>query len=254
MRGGGGRLAGKIALVTGAGAGIGRATARAFAREGAAVAIVDVDGPAAETTAREVAGPGGRALALPADVADPAQARRTVRETIAGFGRLDILVNNAAVATRRAFLEISEAEWRRVLDVNLTGAFLMMQAALPQMLGQGAGVIVNVSSLAGRSMSVINGAHYSASKAALLGLTRHVAREVAGSGVRVNAVAPATVRTALLTGDLRPGELEALVGRIPMGRLGEPEEVAAAICFLASDEAGYITGATLDVNGGLLMI
>jgi len=250
----GGRLGGKVALITGAGAGIGRATALAFAREGAGVAVVDVNGPGAEEISREIAELGGRALPFQADVADSVQVRRAVRETIAGFGRLDILVNNAAIATRQPFLEIPEAEWRRVLDVNLTGAFLMMQAALPQMLSQGAGIIINVSSLAGRTMSVANGAHYSASKAALLGLTRHVAREVAGSGVRVNAVAPATVRTGFLTEQLRPEELEALVGRIPLGRLGEPEEVAAAICFLASDEAGYITGATLDVNGGLLMI
>lgn len=254
MRGEGGRLAGKTALITGAAAGIGRATALAFAREGASVSIVDVNGPAADVTAREVSERGARALAFHADVADSAQAHRAVRETIAGFGRLDILVNNAAISTRRTFLEIPEAEWRKVLDVNLTGAFLMMQAALPQMLSQGAGVIINVSSLAGRTMSVANGAHYSVSKAALLGLTSHVAREVAGTGVRVNAVAPATIRTPFLTDGFRPGELETLLGRIPLGRLGEPEEVAAAICFLASDEAGYITGATLDINGGLLML
>jgi 3-oxoacyl-[acyl-carrier protein] reductase len=167
-------------------------------------------------------------------------------------GRLDILVNNAAVSLQRPFFEIDVAEWDEVMAVNLRGTFFGCQIAGRIMRNQGSGRIVNLSSLAGQAGSIVNGAHYSASKGAVLALTKVVARELAPHGVTVNAVAPAAIAGPVMAA-LPPGQVESLERSIPVGRLGTAEEVAALVSFLASDEAAFVTGATFDVNGGLLM-
>lgn len=245
-------LTGKRALVTGGGAGIGRAVCLGLARAGASVAVMDLSAAAAEAVAEEVRALGRQGLALAASVADGAEVEGAVAEAARAFGGLDILVNNAGYARpSKTVMEIAEAQWDQVLAVNLKGPFLLAKAALPHM-GSG-GRIINISSLAGRSTSVLMGADYTASKAGLLGFTRHLARELAPRGILVNAVCPGTVETGFIQGT-DPAVREAAAKAVPLGRFGRPDEVAALVLFLASDLSSYMTGATLDVNGGLLMI
>jgi 3-oxoacyl-[acyl-carrier protein] reductase len=177
-----------------------------------------------------------------------------VTEVRERFGRLDILVNNAAAAYSTRFEQISEEEWRRALDVNLTAAFLCIQAAVPAMKSRGYGRVINLSSTAGKSVSTLGGAHYTASKAGLLGLTRAAAKELGPFGITVNAVCPGLIDTELTREHATPEELAAHARSFPIQRLGTATEVADLICFLASEQAGYITGAALDINGGDLMI
>jgi 3-oxoacyl-[acyl-carrier protein] reductase len=242
-------LCGKIALVTGGASGIGRAVAQALAREGVAVAIGDVDEAAAAVVAGEVTQGDVRGLAVPLDVGCEASCLAAVEQVTSVLGPVDILVNNAGICPFRALDEITGEEWDRVLQVNLKGAFVLSQAVLRGMLARGWGRIVNVSSMAGQVGGLAVGAHYSASKAGLICLAKSVARVGAGRGVTVNAVAPAFIRTPLFTEE----ELARHAAQIPVGRAGEPEEVADAVAFLVSARAGFITGATLDLNGGLLM-
>jgi NAD(P)-dependent dehydrogenase (short-subunit alcohol dehydrogenase family) len=242
-------LRGKIALVTGGASGIGRAVAQALAREGVAVAIGDVDGAAAAIVAGEVTQGEVRGLAVPLDVGREASCLAAVAQVTSALGPVDILVNNAGICPFRALDEITGDEWDRVLQVNLKGAFILSQAVLPGMLARGWGRIVNVSSMAGQVGGLAVGAHYSASKAGLICLAKSVARVGAGRGVTVNAVAPAFIRTPLFAEE----ELARHAAQIPVGRAGEPEEVADAVAFLVSARAGFITGATLDLNGGLFM-
>jgi NAD(P)-dependent dehydrogenase (short-subunit alcohol dehydrogenase family) len=244
-----GRLTGKIALVTGAGRGIGQATALALAAEGAAVAVTDLAGH--DETAAQVQAYGGQALALRMDVTDGAQVRAAVARTVERFGGLQILVNNAGVGWPRPLAEISEEEWDRVLAIDLKGPFLCIQAAAPHLAPGSA--VVNLASLAGRSSSPLQGCFYSAAKAGLLGLTRHLARELGPSGIRVNAICPGPVDTDLLRDTSTQSDLDRFVASIPLRRLGTPDDIARAIVFLASDDAGYITGAALDANGGIFM-
>lgn len=242
-------LQGKTALVTGAASGIGRATALALAREGVAVAFGDLDRDRLHAAAQEAASAGLSAISVPIDVSledDCSAALRRVREE---FGRVDILVNNAGVLSCQKLDEISSAEWDRVFAVNLRGAFLLSRDVLPKMMARQWGRIVNVSSMAGKVGGLVAGAHYSASKAALICLTKTLARVGAAAGVTVNAVAPAFIRTPLFTDE----QLAAEVKGIPMGRAGEPEEIADVIAFLASERAGFITGHTVDINGGIFM-
>ena len=244
-----GRLVGRVALVTGAGGGIGQATVERLAAESAAVVCGDLRGY--EPVVEAVRAAGGRALGVDLDVTQAASARAAVEAAIAEFGQLHILVNNAGIAQRALLEQLSEADWDRLLAVNLKGPFLCSQAAASYL--EGGGAIVNVASLAGRSSSPLQGCHYSASKAGLLGLTRHLARELGPRHIRVNAVCPGPIMTNMLTRSTSNERLADLAAQVPVGRAGTPEDIASVIAFLASDDAAYINGASLDANGGIFM-
>ena len=243
------RLQGKHALVTGAGRGIGLAIAKALAREGASVAIADLDGGRAEAAAASV---GGRALSIRADVADPESVAAMVGTALEAFGRLDILVNNAGIGGNTPFLETSLEEWRRILDVNLTGAFLVAQAAAREMVrAGGGGRIVNIASLSGQ-----RGGHgraaYGSAKAGLELLTKVMAVELAPHGINVNAIAPGPIETEIARFMHDEATRAAYHYLVPMSRYGTPEEIADAAVFLCSDESRYVQGHTLNVDGGFL--
>lgn len=243
-------LAGRVAFVTGAARGIGLATATALSQRGACVAVVDVDQPALESATQSL---GDGALALQADVSQQSDVRQAIGRTVERFGGLDILVNNAGICPLRDFADVTEEEWDRVLAINLKGAFFCCQAALPHLQKSGErGRVVNISSVAGQSGGVLAPIHYSASKAGLIVLTKTLARILAPDRATVNCVAPGTTATDLT--DAWAEELrERVKAAIPLGRLGQPEEIAEAVCFLVSDKAAFVTGATLDVNGGLFI-
>jgi 2-hydroxycyclohexanecarboxyl-CoA dehydrogenase len=247
----------RIALVTGGARGIGRAIALALAEEGQAIAVGDVSGDEAEETVSAIEAAGGRAAALPLDVTDSGSVTEAVRQVEKLLGRVEVLVNNAGWDELRPFLETDEAFWERVLDINFTGALRTTKAVLPGMVEAGWGRIVSIGSDAARVGSSQESV-YAGAKAALIGFTKTIARETARSGVTANVVCPGPTRTALLermaAADQAGGALvEALTRAVPMRRLGEPEDVAAAVAFLASERAGYITGQTLSVSGGLTM-
>lgn len=245
-------FAGRSVLVTGSGRGIGASIARVFAERGAKVAVNDVDQAAGEQTVGEIVARGHHAAFFGADVTAEPAVRSMCEQIGERFGTLDILVNNAGILSTSPTETLELEAWERTLSVNLTGAFICCQTVLPAMRARRYGKIVNISSLAGESGGIVVGADYSASKGGLLALTRKLALETAAFGITVNAIAPGTTRSAM--SDALPEEdRAALVARIPVGRLGEPLDIAYAACFLASDEASFITGATLDVNGGLLM-
>jgi len=254
LAGGGarGRLEGRVALVTGAGSGIGRACAQRFAAEGARVFVNDVRPEAAEAVAKEIVAAGGRAEALPADVSDAAQVDAMVRAAAERGGRLDVLVNNAAAPHGASVEDTTDADWRRVQSVTLDGVFFGVRAALRVMRAQGAGAIVNVSSGAGLGGEPMLGA-YGAAKAAVINLTQTAAVENARHGVRVNAICPGAIETPPLLAwvDYVPGGRAAWEAQIPQRRLGRPEEIAAVALFLASDEASYVNGAVVVADGAV---
>ena len=241
----------KVALVTGASQGIGRDTALALAQAGAKVAV------AARTAARlaelvqEISGAGGLALAVPMDVADAEQVKAGFKQVLEKFGRLDILVNNAVITRDALAVRMKAEDWEAVLRTNLTGAHMCIQQALGTMMRQRAGRIINITSVVAQSGNA-GQANYVAAKAGLIGLTKAIAIEVASRNITVNAVAPGFIETPM-TDVLSEKVKEELKTRIPLGRMGAARDVAAAIVFLASDEAGYITGHTLDVNGGMYL-
>src|SRR5262245_1247362 len=242
---------GRVAIVTGAARGLGRAAAARLHERGASVAVNVRDRERAEHTARAI---GERALAVPGDIAADGVPEAIVRQTLERFGRVDILINNAALPLTTRFEQIAAEEWRRALDVNLTAPFLLIQAVLPAMKRQRYGRIVNISSTAGRMVSTLGGAHYTASKTGLLGLTRAAAKELGVHGITVNAVCPGMIDTELTRESASGEQLERLAQSYPIPRLGTALEVADLICFIASEQAGYITGASLDINGGDLML
>lgn len=244
-----GRLASHGAIVTGAARGLGRAIAERLAAEGAAVAIADVDLPSAEAAARALHNAGGRALAVPVDVRHGDSVAAAMRQTVAALGVLDILVNNAGVVRDKRLEEMSDDDWDVVLDVDLRGYFVCARAALPHLRARGWGRIVNISSRA--YLGNPGQANYSAAKAGVVGMTRALSMELARDGITVNAVAPGAIDTALVRDHPRSAEIiERAIKVQPIKRLGTPEDVAAAVAFLCSDDAGFISGDVLHVSGG----
>jgi len=245
------RLQGRVTAITGGALGIGRATALLFAAEGATVALGDVEIAGAEAVAKEIVGRGGRAIAVGVDVGDAGQVQAFVDRVVAEFGRLDVMFANAGIAHSAPFLEHPQAQWHRVLRVNLTGVFLCCQAAARQMVTQGGGGrIITTASING-FRGVENLVGYNAAKAGVIELTKTMAVELAKHRIAVNAIAPAQIDTRL-TRTLPEEARQRRVARIPMGRFGEADEVARAALFLASDDASFVTGHTLAVDGGYL--
>jgi 3-oxoacyl-[acyl-carrier protein] reductase len=242
----------KVALVTGAGQGIGKATALRFARHGAMVGVLDWNEEAAAATASVIQEMGGLSLALSADVADASAVRDCVGKLRAHFGGVHVLVNNAGFDRPGGFLKVSTDDFRVVLEVHLLGAVNCCQACGPLMIEQGDGRIVNVSSIYGKIGSKGESA-YSSAKAGLIGLTKSLAREWGSKGIRVNVVLPGLTDTPTIRDKMHPKFREAIIADTPLGRVAEPDEIAAAITFLASDDASFITGAVLDVAGGWSM-
>jgi len=244
-------FAGRVAVITGAWRGLGRAAVARLHERGASVAVNVRESERAEALANEI---GARAFAVPGDLAADGVPDQIVRGTLDRFGRIDILVNNAALPLSTRFPDVTAEEWRRVLEINLTAPFLMTKAVFPAMRAQHYGRIINISSSAGRMVSTLGGAHYTASKAGLLGLTRATAKELGKFGITVNAICPGMIDTELTRERASDEVLERLAANYPVPRLGTALEVADLICFAASEAAGYITGASLDINGGDLMM
>ena len=234
---------------------MGKATALTLARDGAAVLVNDVRRELAQAVVQEIKAAGGQALAYVADVSDEAQVQAMVDATVAQFGTVDILVNNAGILRATTPLEtIPWEEWELMLRVNVTGVFLCTKAVLPIMKEKRSGKIVNVSSSAGRTTSTFGGAHYTTSKAAVLGLSRHTAREAAPYNINVNAVTPGSMDTEMVRELATPEHMERERQNIPLRRLGTAQDEANLVAFLCSESSSYITGATIDINGGDLMV
>ena len=249
------KLEQRVAVITGAGSGIGQAMALLFAREGARILATDLNGAAAQETAGRIVAAGGVAEAAEVDATVPEQVRGMIERAQAAYGRVDILCNNAGIGSTTDVVECEPDEWDRVMAVNVRSVFLGCKYAVPVMIAQGGGVIVNTASVAGM-VGIVKRASYSASKGAVIALTRQVAIDFVEHGIRVNCVCPGTVdspwvgRLLNQAGDPTAAR-QALVARQPMGRLGTPEEVAAAALYLASDDAAFITGTGLVIDGGL---
>ena len=244
-------LAGRVAVVTGAARGIGRGIAEALAAEGASMVVADVDAEGAERVAEALAGAGVQALGVPVDVGVEVDARRLAEATVDAFGRVDVLVNNAGVASSSPLIETTLDEWNRVLAVDLTGVFLCSRAVAPTMIAQGSGVIVNVGSQLGLR-GAPNLAAYCAAKAGVHGLTKALARELAPHGIRVNAIAPGPVDTEILV-DVDAETMAGILAEIPLGRVAQVEEIAPIVALLASDGGTYFTGSVVNVSGGHVM-
>jgi 3-oxoacyl-[acyl-carrier protein] reductase len=244
-------LSEKTALITGSAQGIGKSIAQALAAAGADCIITDVNLEQAEQTAEELRASGRKAFALKANVADAEEVSAMIQKGIEEFGKIDILVNNAGITRDGLLMRMKDEDWDLVLNINLKGAFLCTRAVARPMMKQRSGRIINIASIVG-AMGNVGQANYVASKAGLIGLTKTTARELASRGITCNAVAPGFIDTAM-TQALPDDVKENLSAQIPMGKLGSPEDVAGAVCFLASDEAAYITGQVIHVNGGMYM-
>ena len=249
------RLAGRNAVITGAASGIGRETARRFAEEGAAVACADLDAEGAESVAAEIVGKGGAAHAVGADIASEADAARLAEEALTALGRIDVLVNNAGVTILGGVAELTEADWQREIDINLSGAYRVTKAFWPHLAEAGGGTILSTASIAG-VVGVRQDAAYVASKAGLIMLTRCMALDGAPHGIRANCICPGFVDTPMFDGFLadQPDPDAALAraaGRTPLGHIGTPRDIADGFVYLASDDARWITGTALVIDGGL---
>ncbi len=242
---------GRVALVTGGARGMGRAIIELLASRGAQVAVNDLDPEATAAAAHAI---GNDSLAVAGDVADPNRVRAIVDQVADHYGRLDVLVNNAGIAYHRSIYEITDEEWSRVFAVNVQAVFTFIQAAIKPMAANGYGRVVNFSSTAGKNVSTVAGAHYTASKAAVLGITRASALELAVHGITVNAVCPGMIDTQMIKDAWPQERIDAYIPSIPLQRMGQPSEVAELVAFLASERAGYITGAAMDITGGELMV
>jgi NAD(P)-dependent dehydrogenase (short-subunit alcohol dehydrogenase family) len=246
-------LTDKTAVISGAASarGIGRATARLFANHGARIAIVDLDAAAAKAAAEEL-GPGH--IGIGCDVADLAKCRQAAEQAIAAFGKIDILINNAGISQPLKLMDIAPENWQLVVDVNLTGVLYLSQAFIPHMRTRKQGSIACMSSVsAQRGGGIFGGPHYSAAKAGVLGLAKAMARELGPDGIRVNSVTPGLIQTDITGGMLTPEMKADIVKGIPLNRLGDAKDVANIYLFLASDLSAYVTGAVIDVNGGMLI-
>ena len=239
-------LSGQVAVITGASRGIGKSIAEVFHSAGASVALISRSPEPLESLAGSL---NDRVVAIPADVAEETQVNTIVSKTLETFGRIDILVNNAGLMSPGPYSQIDSSEWSRVISANLTGAYLCCLACAPHMEKQKSGRIINISSISGQTGGVSGGVHYASSKAGMLGMTKTLSRDLAASNITVNAITPGVIDTSMtLSTDVR-SQIEDLV---PLGRIGEPEDIAYPALFLASRMGAYITGATIDVNGGIL--
>ncbi len=243
----------RVALVTGAGSGIGRAIAEKLASDGESVVVNDLEEAAAEETAAQIKDSGGRAAAAPGDVSDPEDVRRVVEKAREAFGSPEILVNNAGFLQPKRFVDLTVEDFDRMIAVHLRGTFLCTHAVLPEMLSAGRGIIVNIASQLGQ-IGAETLSHYSAANAGIIGLTKSLAREVSAEGVRVNAVAPGPVNTELVFDNLPEEWRENKAAELPLGRFGEPHEVAETVSFLVSDAAALYVGQTLGPNSGDVML
>ena len=248
-------LNGKVALVTGSSSGIGRATAVALAANGARVAINFHRNEMGASEARaQITAAGGSAIVIQADVTRASEVQALIEQTVAEFGPIDILVNNAgSLVERLKILELTEGRWDEVINLNLKSAFLCCRAVAASMMERKAGVVINVSSIAGRNGGALGSIHYSTAKGGLITFTKGLAKELAPFGVRVNAVSPGVIDTRYHEQFSTPEMMKTYAGMIPLGRVGTPAEVAKVICFLASDAAGYLAGETIEINGGMFM-
>lgn len=253
------RLKDKVAIVTGSAGGVGKACALALTKEGANVVVNDVDQEAINKTVEGIKALSRKCIGIVTDVSSKDQVESMVEKVIKEWGRIDILVNNAggALHTAAHFEDVTEKDWDKVMNVNLKGAFFCCKAVIPQMIKQGGGRIINMSALAGRTTASLAGIQYTSAKAGLGGLTRHLAKEMGKYGIYVNSVAPGITingpRVEGLWNAKSEEEKKRVLASIPLGRLGKPGDIANVVVFLASDEASYITGATIDVNGGRFM-
>jgi 3-oxoacyl-[acyl-carrier protein] reductase len=242
---------GRVALVTGASQGIGHACARALAHAGATVILAARNQQKLEELSAQITAEGGKAVVYAMDVADEDQVKSGIKSALTQFGKIDILVNNAGITRDQLVMRMKRADWDAVLTTNLTSAYLCIQQVIPSMLKQRWGRIINITSIMGQTGQA-GQANYAASKAGLIGLTMAIAREVASRNITCNAVSPGFIETHM-TAALSEDFKQNAVKNIPLGRVGSPEDIANAVCFLASDEAAYITGHVLNVNGGMLM-
>ena len=246
---------GQCGIVTGPASGIGKAVALLLAESNAALALVDRDSSGLEAVALNCEEKCTIApLTIDADISKEKEVQRMVDETLARFGKIDFLVTSAGILFRTGFTDIPMHEWDELMDTNVRGLFMCNQFVVREMLKQGGGVIVNVASVAGRSISLIGGAHYCASKHAVIGITRHMARELCTRGIRANAFCPGATHTPMIQNNMKADEIKGLESRIALNRLADPEEQARVIAFMLSDAASYLNGACLDSNGGSVML